>query len=95
MRRKLVFFGAASALIAFLVQAMYESPLSVFVPYVSYVGGRVSWAIHMPNYSNNASVWLFDSIAIIVNGMVYFLIIYLLDQIISLVRRGRLGRTEN
>jgi hypothetical protein len=85
--RKLAWSGLAAAMIAFVAQAMYESPLSVFVPYFTYVGARISWAIYKPNYSNNGSVWLFDSIAVIVNGLLYFLVIYLIDGVITRLRK--------
>jgi hypothetical protein len=84
MTRKTLFsLGLTAIVIAFGAQAVYETPFSSFVWYLVFVGGRVSWTIHRPNYDNNGSVWLFDLIAISVNAVVYFVAIYLTRRAIT------------
>jgi hypothetical protein len=57
--------------LAFFLQALWESPIRPTIAWITDPGCRLAWYIATPDYSRNASVWRFDLIAVGVNTLVY------------------------
>ncbi len=84
LTKKILLYELSALAIAFLVQALWETPLRPIVWRLTYIGGWVAWHLSKPIENDNATAWTFDLIAIFVNGTIYFLIIWAIDYSIRL-----------
>lgn len=91
--KKTLAYALTAAVVAFFLQALWETPLRPLVWKWTYIGGWVAWHVIKPVEGNNAAVWGFDLTAIIINAIVYFLVMSLVDYCIRL-RRGRQQRAS-
>jgi hypothetical protein len=90
-RKKTLLYGLIALLIALLAQALWESPLQAAVWQITYIGGWLAWHLRKPSESSEATVWVFDLIAMTANAIVYFSVMRLLDYSLRL-RKGRRQR---
>ena len=82
-KRSVLLLCIGVLIVAFLLQAMWESPLRPTISWLTAPGCRLAWAIAEPKDSKNFSVWRFDLIAIAVNGFVYGAILYIGIALVS------------
>jgi hypothetical protein len=74
----------------FLAQAAWESPLRPFVWWSTTPGCGFAWLVAKPDYDRNATVWLFDAIATVVNTAIYAAALWLVS-VIYLKGKSRQG----
>jgi hypothetical protein len=63
-------------LIAYLAQRVWMSEMNMFVWKLTYIGVHVAYFVHPPDYDSAASTQIFQSIAIIVNALVYAAVLW-------------------
>src|ERR1700675_2225290 len=70
-KRYVILVCGGIVILAFLLQAAWESPLRPAVALITDPGCRLAWYLAAPNYASNSTVWRFDLIATAVNTLVY------------------------
>lgn len=63
-------------LIAYLAQRLWMSELNVLVWSLTYIGVHVAFLIHPPNYDSALSTQVFQTIAMVVNALVYAAVLW-------------------
>ena len=63
-------------LIAYLAQRVWMSELNILVWKLTYIGVRVAYFLHPPDYDSAPSTEIFQSIAMIVNALVYAVVLW-------------------
>ena len=70
-RGRFLIVTACALLLMLMSQAAWESPLRPFVWWWTTPGCWFAWHVATPDYNRNSTVWLFDTIATLVNTVVY------------------------
>lgn len=78
-------------LIAYFAQRVWMSELNGLVWALTYIGVHVAFFIHPPNYDNALSTQVFQTIAMIVNALVYAAVLW---PIHTWTDRWKLRRAE-
>ncbi len=86
MKRKVLIYGIAALLIAVFAHAIWKTRLNFLVWNLTYFGVRVARAIHQPDYDSVASVRVFDSLAILINAIIYFVVLWASGRLVGLLR---------
>jgi hypothetical protein len=89
MKRRTFIYGFAALVIAFLAHAIWKTRLNFLVWNFTYFGVHVARAIHQPDYDSVASARVFDSLAILVNALIYFVVLLVLSRLVARLRSKR------
>ena len=93
MKRKTLIYGIAALMIAFLAHAVWKTRVNFLVWKITYVGVHIARAIHQPNYDSLASTRVFDWLAILINALIYFGVLWALGRLVARWRSRRAART--
>lgn len=90
-KRTIVYVVLAFA-IAFLAHQLWYTVFNPLIWALTFVGTRLAWAIHQPDYDSVVSARIFDALAITINALVYFVVLAAGDRTRARLRR-RASRT--
>jgi hypothetical protein len=91
-RRGKVILGVLALLMASFAQRLWMSELNFFVWKITYIGEKIAFLVAPPNYDSAASVYIFETIAIIVNALVYATILWTLYTLMDRWKPRRASR---
>ena len=87
LKRRILSVSICVFVAMFLAQGAWESPLRPFVWWFTTPGCHIAWLVVPPNYDRNSTVWLFDSVATLINTAVYLAVLWLIRLLYLIGKR--------
>ena len=91
-KQRIIIRAVLILVMAYLTQQIWMSELNFTVWKITYIGEQVAFLVAPPNYDSATSVLIFETIAIIVNALVYAAVLWTLHALLDRWKLSRAAR---
>src|SRR5579864_1068594 len=91
-RRRQIIRALLLLIIAYLAQRIWMSELNAVVWKITYIGEQVALLVSRPDYDSAASVSIFETVAIVVNVVVFAVVLWPIQLLLNKWKQRRRTR---